>query len=199
MSRGRPRTFDIDEAVEKAMIVFWTKGYESTSIPDLTDAIGINRPSLYAAFGSKENLFRLTLDRYRSDPASYVNRALQKPTAFEVFENLMYGVIDLVTDPKRPGGCLFVCGTHTIGTDSNDISRELASRRINGEADIRKRFETLKKQGDLPADSDPKTIAKLAATLIWGISVQASNGTKGPELKKLAAMTLQSLRGQLQK
>ena len=199
MPRGRPRSFDTETAIEAAMLVFWSKGYENTSIPDLTEAIGINRPSLYAAFGSKENLFRLALDRYRKDPASYVNRAVAKPTAYEVFEDLLFGVIDLVTDPKRPGGCLFVCGTHTIGSNDTEISRELASRRINGEADMRNRFEAAKRQGDLPSTSDPKTIAKLAATLIWGISVQASNGATKGELKKLAAMTLESLRGQLQR
>ncbi len=181
------------------MVVFWSKGYENTTIPDLTNAIGINRPSLYAAFESKEKLFRLALDRYRKDPASYVNRAVAKATAYEVFESLLFGVVDLVTDPKRPGGCLFVCGTHTIGARDTEISRELASRRIGGETDMRRRFEIAKKQGDLPAGADPKTIAKLAATLIWGISVQASNSATKAELKKLAALTLESMRGQLQK
>jgi AcrR family transcriptional regulator len=199
MVRGRPRSFDIDDAIEKAMVVFWSKGYENASIPDLTAAIGINRPSLYAAFESKENLFRLALDRYRKDPASYVNRAIAKSTAFEVFESLLFGVVNLVTDPKGPGGCLFVCGTHAVGAKDTEISRELAARRIEGEADIRKRFYAAKKQGDLPAGSDPRIIAKLAATLIWGISVQASNGAKKPELKKLAALALESIRGQLQK
>src|SRR5215203_5543280 len=108
MSRGRPRNFALDEALEKAMVVFWSKGYEGTSIPDLTAAIGINRPSLYAAFGNKENLFRKVLDRYRTDPASYVNRAVERTTVGEVLEGLLYGVVDLVTDPSRPGGCLFV-------------------------------------------------------------------------------------------
>ena len=197
MVRGRPRSFDLDDAIERAMVVFWSKGYENTSIPDLTAAIGINRPSLYAAFESKENLFRLALDKYRKDPASYVNRALSKATAYEVFESLLFGVVDLVTDPKRPGGCLFVCGTHAVGACDTEVSRELVSRRIAGEADIRRRFETAKKDSDLPADSDPKTIAKLAATLMWGISVLASNGATKAELKKLAALALESMRGQL--
>jgi AcrR family transcriptional regulator len=197
MSRGRPRSFDPDTAIEKAMIVFWSKGYENTSIPDLTAAIGINRPSLYSAFRSKENLFRLALDRYRKDPASYVNRALTKASAAEVFESLLYGVVDLVTDPKRPGGCLFVCGTNPLGERGDDVSRELASRRILGEKDIRKRFEVARNSGDLPADSEPRILAKLAATLIWGISIQASNGASRADLKKLAALTLKSVRSQL--
>ena len=198
MPRGRPRSFDIDKAVETAMVVFWSKGYEGTTIPDLTSAIGINRPSLYAAFGSKEDLFRLALDRYRKDPASYVNRAIAKPTAFEVMAGLLEGVIDLVTDPKRPGGCLFVCGTHPLSQRNNGIHTELAARRIAGEKDIRKRFEQAAKTGDLPETSDPKLLAKLAATLIWGVSIQAANGSTRSELRKLAAITLESLRGQLQ-
>lgn len=197
MPRGRPRSFDIDDAIEKAMLVFWTRGYENTSIPDLTEAIGINRPSLYAAFESKENLFRLALDRYRRGPASYVNRALEKPTAYEIFESLLFGVVDLVTDPERPGGCLFVCGTHTIGNNGTNVAREVASRRLSGEADILKRLRSLKRSGMLPANSDPKTLAKAAATLIWGISVQASNGASKEHLQALVRLMLASLRPQL--
>lgn len=196
MPRGRPRSFDTDEAIQAAMLVFWAKGFEGTTIPDLTDAIGINRPSLYAAFGSKEDLFRLALDRYRKDPASYVNRAMAKTTAIEVMAGLLYGVVDLVTDRKRPGGCLFVCGTHPVSARGNGLHKELAARRIAGEKDIRKRFERAAKEGDLPDHADPKLLAKLAATLIWGISIQAANGASRTELKKMAAMTLESLRSQ---
>jgi AcrR family transcriptional regulator len=199
MPRGRPRSFDIEQAIETAMLVFWSKGYEGTTIPGLTEAIGINRPSLYAAFGSKEDLFRLALDRYRKDPASYVNRAVAKPTAYEVMASLLEGVVDLVTDPKRPGGCLFVCGTHALSPRDSGIHKELAARRIAGEKDIRKRFEQAARSDDLPENSDPKLLAKLAATLIWGISIQAANGSTRAELKKLAAMTLESLRGRLQR
>jgi AcrR family transcriptional regulator len=199
MPRGRPREFDIDKAIAKAMDVFWSKGYENTTIPDLIEAIGINRPSLYAAFRSKEDLFRLSLDRYRRDPASYVNRALERSTAFEVMQALLYGVTDLVTDPKHPGGCLFVCGSHPLSHGNDGIHQELATRRIAGEKDIRKRFMKAAKDGYLPSGSDPRLIAKLAATLIWGISIQAANGTSRAELRRLAAMTLESLRSNLQR
>jgi AcrR family transcriptional regulator len=186
MGRGRPRNFDIDESLEKAMEVFWRKGYACTTIPDLTGAMGINRPSLYAAFGNKEKLFNMALDRYRSGPASYVNRAIAKDTAIEVFESLMTGVVELVTDPERPGGCLFVCAALAGSGESLSIVDELSKRRLAGEEDIRTRFEAAKATGDLPPNSDPVVLAKLAATMIWGLSVQAVGGASRPELMEIA-------------
>src|SRR5215217_5127451 len=98
MPRGRPRAFDADKALDRAMTVFWRKGYEGASLPDLTKAMGINRPSLYAAFGNKEALFRKVLDRYAAGPAAYVREALNAPTAREAAERLLRGAIDLQSD-----------------------------------------------------------------------------------------------------
>src|SRR5882757_3781169 len=102
--RGRPREFDADRALDRALYVFWRKGYEGTTLPDLTRAMGINRPSLYAAFGSKEGLFRKALDRYAEGPAAYVREALNGPTARAVAERLLGGAIDLATDRRNPRG-----------------------------------------------------------------------------------------------
>src|ERR1700687_5700303 len=107
---GRPRSFDSDKALDAAMQVFWRKGYEGASLSDLTDAMGINRPSLYAAFGDKEALFRKALDRYAKGPAAYVREALNQPTAREVAQALLLGTADLLTDPQHPSGCLMVQG-----------------------------------------------------------------------------------------
>ncbi|HEY9657475.1 MAG TPA: TetR/AcrR family transcriptional regulator, partial [Allocoleopsis sp.] len=93
--QGRPRAFDIDEALEQALQVFWRKGYLGTSLTDLTEAMGINRPSLYATFGNKESLFRKVLDRYSDRQTAYLRSALEEPTARKVIEQMMYGVIDL--------------------------------------------------------------------------------------------------------
>src|SRR5207237_3295974 len=98
---GRPRAFDVDEALDQALRVFWRKGYEGASLPDLTKAMGINRPSLYAAFGNKESLFRKALERYVEGPAAYVRRALTEPTARAVAKRLLSGAIDLLTDPRN--------------------------------------------------------------------------------------------------
>src|SRR5262245_47124518 len=100
---GRPRAFDIDTALDRALQVFWRKGYEGTSLSDLTKAMGINRPSLYAAFGNKEALFRKVLDRYVEGPACHVREALEEPTAHGVVERLLRGTIDLLIDQRNPG------------------------------------------------------------------------------------------------
>lgn len=190
MSRGRPRKFDPDKAIEIAMRLFWKKGFNGTTIPDLTEAIGINRPSLYAAFGNKEQLFLLALKRYRSDPASYVNRAVAKPNAREVFESLLTGVIDLLTDRRNPGGCLFVNAAFVSTDATSVVFNEIRKYRRDGENDIRKRFRRAVNEGDLPPDTDVRALAKFAATQIWGLSVQSMNGATRAELKAAAMIAL---------
>src|SRR5882762_7096049 len=108
MPIGRPRAFDLDQALDRALKVFWRKGYEGASLPDLTKAMGINRPSLYAAFGNKEALFRKAIDRYVEGPASHIAEALEEPTALAVVGRLLRGSIDLITDSRNPHGCFMV-------------------------------------------------------------------------------------------
>jgi AcrR family transcriptional regulator len=141
MPRGRPREFDVKKALDHALRVFWRKGYEGASLLDLTKAMGINRPSLYAAFGSKEELFRKALDRYAAGPAAYVRDALNKPTARAVAERLLGGSIDLLTNPRNPRGCLLVQGALACGETGESIRLELAARRAASEAAVRRRFE----------------------------------------------------------
>src|SRR5215467_221122 len=107
---GRPRAFDRDQALELALDVFWREGYEGASLSDLTEAMGINRPSLYAAFGDKQGLFRKVLDRYFDGPAAYMREALNQPTARAVIEQLLQGTADLLTNRHNPKGCLSVQG-----------------------------------------------------------------------------------------
>src|SRR3954463_10083608 len=126
---GRPRSFDVDRALEAALAVFWRKGFEGTSLPDLTEAMGINRPSLYAAFGNKEALFRKALDRYAQGPAQYVNEALNAPTARQVVQQLLDGVIEMATDKRNPRGCLMVQAALSCGENAECIRNELAARR----------------------------------------------------------------------
>ena len=102
MPPGRPRCFDVDKALDCALDVFWRKGYEGTTLPDLTRAMGINRPSLYAAFGNKEGLFKKAIDRYAEGPGCHVQEALAQPTARRVFEKLLHGTVDLLTDRRNP-------------------------------------------------------------------------------------------------
>ena len=136
MPTGRPREFDVDQALESALRVFWCKGYEGTTLPDLTRAMGINRPSLYAAFGSKEELFRKALDRYAEGPAAHVREALNEPTARAVVERMLDGAIDLLTDRRNPRGCLVVQGALACGETAESVRREVAARRVAGEVAV---------------------------------------------------------------
>ena len=191
--RGRPRAFDIDQALNCAMEVFWRKGYEGASLPDLTKAMGINRPSMYAAFGNKEALFRRALDRYAQGPAHYVSDALSAPTAQESIERLFFGVIDLVTHPRHPRGCLMVQGALCCGETAECIRNELTTRREACVAQFRRRFQRAKRDGDLPRNADPATLARFVATIVHGIAVQATSGATRAELQRVAKLALRAL------
>ncbi len=192
MPIGRPRAFNIDKALDRALKVFWRKGYEGASLPDLTRAMGINRPSLYAAFGNKEALFRKVIDRYVDGPAVYVREALNEPTARAVVERLLHGAIDLLTDPRNPRGCLMVQGALACGEAAESVRRELVSRRAAGEAAVRKRFQRALVDADLPADSDPADLARYVLTIIQGMAVQAAGGARGKALRGVAEMALRA-------
>src|ERR1700685_4522166 len=112
MAGGRARRFWKEKALHSAVQVFWRKGYEGTSMVDLTEAIGINSPSLYAAFGSKDGLFRAVLERYDARRATFMKKLLAAPTACEVAELFLHGVADFAADTggKNPPGCLFLQG-----------------------------------------------------------------------------------------
>jgi AcrR family transcriptional regulator len=134
---GRTRAFDADEALDRAMTVFWRKGYEGASLSDLTEAMGINRPSLYAAYGNKQQLFRKALERYGEGPSSYEREALAQPTAREVAEGLLRGAADVQTDPHTPAGCLATLGTTYCAEDSSPVGKILIESRLAGHAAIR--------------------------------------------------------------
>src|SRR5437868_1871576 len=119
MPAGRPREFDLDQALDAALKVFWRKGYEGASLPDLTKAMGINRPSLYAAFGNKESLFRKTVERYIEGPASQIGEALREPTARGVVERLWRESIELTTGTENPRGCFLVQAALACGDDAD--------------------------------------------------------------------------------
>src|SRR5262245_20622957 len=190
MPVGRPRSFDIDKALDRALEVFWRKGYEGASLSDLTRAMGINRPSLYAAFGNKEALFRKAIDRYVEGTASHVRKALQEPTARAVVEHLLYASIDLITDPRNPHGCFMVQGALVCGDTADPIRREMVKRRAAAEVALRARFERAIAEGELPPDSDPADLARYVAIVTHGISVQAASGATRDELRKAATMAM---------
>src|ERR1700722_1030783 len=146
-ARGRPRSFDADKALDRALRVFWRKGYEGTSLSDLTNAMGINRPSLYAAFGDKQALFRKVLDCYASGPVSYVREAMNAPTARGVAERLLIGTAERVCDPRNPAGCLLVQGALVTGDTADSVRREVNSRRRAGQIALQQRLRRAKRDG----------------------------------------------------
>lgn len=190
MPRGRPRAFNPDEALDRALDVFWRKGYEGATLPDLTEAMGINRPSLYAAFGNKEELFRKAMDRYAEGPAAFVRRALEQPTARKVAESLLFGEIELLCDPKTPRGCFAVQAALACGDEGECVREELCARRKSLELTIRRRFQKAKREGDLPANSDPGALAGFLAAVTHGLAVQAAGGATRKELMRVAEFAL---------
>jgi AcrR family transcriptional regulator len=156
----------------------------------------INRPSLYAAFGNKEALFRKALDRYASGPAAYVYAAIDEPTARGVVEKLLRGAVDLVTGARRPRGCLLVQGALACGRESDTMRRELVSRRAAGEARLRKRFEQAAAEGDLPTGTDPADLARYVTTIVHGMAIQAAGGASREQLRRVAGMVLRSWPGE---
>jgi AcrR family transcriptional regulator len=188
--RGRPRSFDVDRALDRALHVFWRKGYEGASLPDLTRAMGINRPSLYAAFGNKAALFRKVLDRYAQGPAGYVCAALEAPTARQVFERLLHGVIDMTADPRNPKGCLNIQGALACSASADPLRKELITRRARGQQALRLRFERAKEEGDLPANVDPADLARYVTTILYGLSIHAASGATAGDLHRIAELAL---------
>src|SRR6059058_6232641 len=123
MPSGRLRQFDVDEALDRALQVFWARGYEGATLPELTKAMGINRPSLYAAFGNKEQLFRKALDRYQTGPMSFLTEPLKKPTARAVVEVISSVFIRMLRDRDKARGCLVVSGAHACVDEEETVSR----------------------------------------------------------------------------
>jgi AcrR family transcriptional regulator len=193
-TKGRPREFDVDKALDAALLLFWRHGYEGTSLAELTQAMGINVPSLYAAFGNKEELFKKVLDRYIQKPASYLPNSLKEPTAQAVVEKLFRGAIDMVMSPRHPDGCLLVQGALASGPMAESITQELSRRRASAEAALRRRFEKAVAEGDLHSNADAEKLARYVITVLWGMSVQAAGGATRAQLKEIGEMALRTCR-----
>jgi AcrR family transcriptional regulator len=183
---GRPRAFNADAALEKAMVVFWEQGYEGASLSDLTEAMGISRKSMYAAYGNKEQLFRKALQRYTDGPGAYVIEALQAPTAREVATAFLAGSIRANTLPGWPTGCLGVQGALAAGKTGRVAHETLAEWRAEGQAHLRQRFQRAVEESDLPADADPDLIARYVMTIANGMAVQAAGGAQREDLQRIA-------------
>jgi AcrR family transcriptional regulator len=190
VAMGRPREFDLDKALDKALEVFWRNGYEGASIAELTTAMAINPPSLYAAFGNKEELFRKALDRYAQQRTKFWTEALNAPTARAMVEHLLRESVNFLTNECNPPGCMFVRGAFSCSEAAETIRHELAARRAQGEMALRERLQRAKAEGEMPSELDAADFARYVMTVLEGMSVRAAAGATGEELHRIAAMAL---------
>ncbi|MET8045730.1 TetR/AcrR family transcriptional regulator [Micromonospora sp. NPDC005215] len=187
---GRPRAFDTDEALDRAMEVFWRHGYEGASLTALTGAMGINKPSLYAAFGNKEGLFRTVVARYADVEMAYARDALDQPTARDVAAVLLRENVVALTRPDRPAGCLSIQGGTACGTDNAAIADFLAASRLTGENALAARFARAVEEGDLPPEVDPTALARFLSVVTEGHAIHAAAGARRGQLEQSAAIAL---------
>ena len=188
--RGRPREFCVDAALAAALQVFWRKGYEGASMADLTQAMGISRPSLYNCFGNKEALFRKALDLYETEKMAYVGEALAQPTARAVAEHLLNGSLERQTSICDPKGCLGVISAMQCGDQAAGIREEVNARGAAANDALISRFARAKAEGDLPGSADPEGLARLLYAVSSGLAMQAQNGASPEQLQSLVQTAL---------
>jgi AcrR family transcriptional regulator len=187
---GRPRGFDMDQALNRALEVFWRKGYEGASVSDLTAAMGINPPSLYAAFGNKEALFCKALDRYVETHDEFLREALARPKAKDGITALLAKTAEALTDKSTPPGCLLVQGIAGAGDHAERIRDQLSARRAANEKTVRDRLKRAKEEGELPSGADPAALARFISTVMQGMAVQAAGGASRKDLEAVAATAM---------
>ena len=189
-SRGRPREFCVDTALSAALGVFWSKGYEAASLSDLTEAMGVTRPSLYAAFGNKEALFRKALDLYEREKLAFMGAALEAPTARGVAERILTNALQMQTSTCGPRGCLTVISSVACGAEAALIKAEVVKRRASSEDALARRFEQARTDGDLPDHVDPEGLVRYLMAVLQGMAVQAGSGVSRESLDRLVETTL---------
>lgn len=191
MTRGRKRAFDGDAALYTAMELFWRQGYEGTSIADLTQALGINPPSLYAAFGSKRELFEKALDRYMCERTVQLEVAMAEPTAYQAVLELLTGRVEVFTAPGQPAGCMTIQAGLSSGEPHHEIVDLLAAAREEMRRTVLDRFDKAVAGGDLPAGTDCAALARYVMAAIYGLSVEAASGAPKEELQAAALLAAQ--------
>ena len=193
--KGRPREFDVEEALTAALRVFWQRGYEGASMSELTAEMGIAKPSLYAAFGNKEELFKKALDLYEREKMAYMAEALKEPTSRKMAERLLNGALEMQTSSCNPKGCLGVISSVSCGQEPSPIRDSVIERQKSSRNALIARLEEYKKEGDLPADIEPEALARYMTAVLQGLSVQSGTGASAQELKSLVDMAMRTWPG----
>ncbi|WP_157669774.1 TetR/AcrR family transcriptional regulator [Chitinibacter sp. GC72] len=195
-SRGRPRAFDRTQALELALHLFWAKGYEGTSLNDLTSTLGINAPSLYAAFESKPALYRESIDLYLAQQYERIGALLaQAATARIGLDSMLRGAAEQFTAPDHPPGCPIASGVLRCAEANAAIGELTADHRRNTRAMMLARLQQGQQDGDLPVDLDIHALAGFYAGIIQGMSVQAIDGASTADLLKMADLAMQAWPG----
>jgi AcrR family transcriptional regulator len=191
--RGRPRSFDRDEALEHAMLAFWRYGYDTTSLAELTQAMGITPPSLYAAFGDKEALFLEAVRRYGETDGAYAERALtEEPTAYAAVDRLLRDAATVFANPARPRGCLVISAATNCTPRSDAVQAALRDLRRAGERAIADRIAQGIALGELPPTTDPGELAKYVAAVVQGMSQLARDGADADQLRLVAETSIRA-------
>ncbi|MFD7923412.1 TetR/AcrR family transcriptional regulator [Streptomyces sp. NPDC059740] len=189
-TRGRPRAFDREQALVAATNLFWTRGYEGSSLADLTEAMGISSSSLYAAFGDKKTLFREAVLGYTHRYTVLHQEAMTEPSAREAVERLLRTSVAEFTDADRPTGCLTVSAAMVGGSDTIDVRETLRSLQEEHARMLRERVEADTSRGLLPADTDAAAVADWVQVLWQGLSNQANNGVSRERLQAVVTAAL---------
>ncbi|WP_033343218.1 TetR/AcrR family transcriptional regulator [Catenuloplanes japonicus] len=193
MPRGRQREFDADQALDRAIDVFWRQGYDGTSIADLTASMGIGAPSLYAAFGNKRALFDKVMNRYMRTRLARRAEALAVDDPVQASRNYLEGVVRDGTMPDHPKGCLMVGGALVCSDDNHDVVDQLASLRTDVRNDLEHVFARAIRAGRMPADADAASLGAYVATVAGGIAVEAAGGASRQSLMKVVDVALSAL------
>ena len=192
-ARGRPLSFDRQAALDKAMHVFWERGYEAASVADLTAAMGITPPSLYTAFGDKGHLFLEAIEAYGKGPGGFAARALaEEPTARQAMQRLLEEGAEELTRDSQPHGCMMVTATTNCSLAAEHIQAALAKRRALYVRDMQDRIQRGIDQGELPPDTDAYDLANFYAMVYQGMSMQAKDGASKENLLGSVRMAMRS-------
>ena len=189
---GRPKEFDPGEALEAALDVFWRKGFDGASLTDLTEAMGITRPSLYAEFGNKEQLFRRALEQYPATGLAFSERARGEPTSRLVAERLLFGAADAQTDGVHPAGCLATNGMVACSDAAGAVRQAVLTVRDRKHAALRERLDRARREGDLPDGVDPEALASFLEAVTQGMAVMASTGASRETLYRVVRRSLEA-------
>jgi AcrR family transcriptional regulator len=190
---GRPISFDKDAALEAAMLLFWERGFEGTSMADLTQAMGLNPSSIYAAFGDKHALFSLAVKRYVESRTEYATKALEEPTLEKVVRALFDSTVAFLTSPGHPPTCMTLAGAvgcSVAATPARDIMTEI---RKQNEVAMKARFLQARKSGELSKEVNVDDYTRYLSSILAGLSIQAANGSTKTELKRTSQMALRHL------